>query len=99
MNFVRKELTTLNNKFSESEVKKENNFSRSHNFDFTCIHYNIFECLKWLGKSLRIIKTKFCDITNMFNKYRSRSSKWSVKMVFLTVLQNSQKSIYVGVSD
>ena len=30
---VMKELTTLNSKFTESEVKKENKFSRSPNFD------------------------------------------------------------------
>ena len=70
-----KELTTLNNKFTESEVKKENKFSRSRNFDFTCIHFNIYECLKWLEKPLWLINTKFCDITDMFNKYRSRSPK------------------------
>ena len=45
-----KELTTLNSKFTESEVKKEKKFSRSPNFDFTCIHFNICECLKWLEK-------------------------------------------------
>ena len=43
-------LTTLNSKFTESEVKKENKFSRSPNFDFTCTHFNIYECLKWLEK-------------------------------------------------
>ena len=58
-----KELTTLNNKFTESEVKKENKFSRSRNFDFTC----------WLEKPLWLIK--FCEITDMFNKYKSRSPK------------------------
>ena len=42
-----KGLTTLHNKFTESEVKKENKFSSSCNFDFTCIHFNIYECLKW----------------------------------------------------
>ena len=66
-----KELTTLNNKFTESEMEKENNFSRSRNFDFTCIHFNIFECLKWLEKPLWLII--FCDITDMFMKYRSGS--------------------------
>ena len=35
-NTVMKKLTTLNNKSPESEVKKENRFSRSRNFDFTC---------------------------------------------------------------
>ena len=64
-----KELTTLNNKFTESEVKKENNF------DFTYIHFNIYECLKWMEKALWLINTKFGDITDMFNKYRSRSPK------------------------
>ena len=38
------------NKFTELEVKKENKFSRSCNFDFTCIHFNIYECLKSLEK-------------------------------------------------
>ena len=72
---VMKELTTLNNKFTESEVKKENKFSRSRNFDFTCIHFNIYECLKWLEKPLWLINTKFCDIIDTFKKYRSRSPK------------------------
>ena len=49
---VMKELTTLNNRFTESEVKKENKFLCSRNFDFTCIHFNIYECLKWLEKPL-----------------------------------------------
>ena len=70
-----KELTTLNNKFIESEERKENNFSRSRNFDFTCIHFNIFGCLKSLGKPLWLINIKFYDITDMFGKYRSRSLK------------------------
>ena len=67
--------TTLNNKFTESEVNKENKFSRSRNFDFTCIYFNICECLKWLEKRLWLIITQFCDITDMFNKYRNRSPK------------------------
>ena len=45
-----KEITTPNNKFTESKVKKENKFSRSRNFDFTCIHVNIYECLN-VGKA------------------------------------------------
>ena len=65
---VMKELTTLNNKFTESEVKKENNFSSSRNFDFTFIHFNIYECLRWLEKPLSLIKIKFCGITAMSNK-------------------------------
>ena len=69
-----KELTTLNSKFTESEVKKENKFSRSPNFDFTCIHFNIYECLKWLEKSVWLINIKFCDSTDMLNKHKSRSS-------------------------
>ena len=72
---VMKDLTTLKNKFTESEMKKEYNFSHLPNFDFTCIHFNIFECLKWLEKSLWIISTNFCETTDMFNKYRSRSIK------------------------
>ena len=50
--YVTKELTTLNNKFAESEVKKENKFSRSRNFDFPCIHFNIIKKVasSWLIK-------------------------------------------------
>ena len=70
-----KELTTLNSKFTESEVKNENKFSRSPNFDFTCIHCNIYECLKWLEKPVWLINIKFCDSAGMFNKHRSRSLK------------------------
>ena len=70
-----KELTTLNSKFTESKVKKENKFSRSPNFDFTCIHFNIYECLKWLEKPVWLINIKFCDSTDIFNKHRSRSPK------------------------
>ena len=95
---VMKEVTTLNSKFTEPEVKKENKFSRSPNFDFTCIHFNIYECLKRMEKPLWQINTKFCNRTDMFNKYRSRSPRWFVKMVFLAVSKNSQEIIYVGVS-
>ena len=70
-----KELTTLKSKFTESEVKKEKKFSRSPNFDFTFIHFNICECLKWLEKPVWLINIKFCDSTDMFNKHRSRSPK------------------------
>ena len=68
---IMKELTSLNNKYTEWELKKENNFSRSRNFDFGCIHFNIFDCLEWLEKPLWLII--FCDITDMFIKYRSMS--------------------------
>ena len=68
-------ITTLNSKFTESRVKKENKFSRSSNFDFTCIHFNIYECLKWLEKSVWLINIKFCDSKEMFNKHRSRSPR------------------------
>ena len=68
-----KELTTLNSKFTESEVKKENKFSRSPNFDFTCIHFNIYECLKWLEKPVWLINITFCNSADMFNKHRGRS--------------------------
>ena len=72
---VMKEVTTLNSKFTKSEVKKENKLSRSPNFDFTCIHFNIYECFKCMEKPLWLINTKSCDNTDMFNKYRSRSPK------------------------
>ena len=62
------------------------------------LHFNIYECLKWLEKPLWLINTKFSDITDMFNNTEAGVSKWSIKMVFLTVLQNSQENIYVGVS-
>ena len=93
-----KELTNLINKFTESEVKKENKFSRSPNFGFTCIYFNIYECLKWLEKPLWLIDTKFCDITDMFKNTKAGVPKWSVKFMFLTVSQNSLGSIYGGVS-
>ena len=70
-----KELTSLNSKFTESEVKKENKFSPSPNFDFTCIHFNIYECLKWLEKPVWLININCCDSTDMFNKHRSKSPK------------------------
>ena len=95
---VMKELTTLYNKFTESEKKKENKFSRSRNFDFTRIHFNIYECLKWLEKPLWLISSKFCDNTDMFKNTEAGVPRWYVKMVFLTVWKNSQESIYVGVS-
>ena len=82
------ELTTLNNKFTESEVKKENKFSSSRNFDFTC----------WLEKPFWLINTKFCEIQTCSINTEAGVPRWSVKMVFLTVSQNSQESIYVGVS-
>ena len=56
---VMKELTTLNNRFTESEAKKENKLLRSRNFDFTCLYFNIYECLKWLEKPLQLINTNF----------------------------------------
>ena len=74
-----KELTTLNSKFTESEVKKENKFSRSPNFDFICIHFNIYECLKLMEKPVWLINIEFCDSTDMFNKHRSRSPKVVLK--------------------
>ena len=74
-----KELSTRDNKFTESEVKKENKFSRSRNFDFTCIHFNIYECLKWLEKPLWLINTKFGDITDMLNKYRKKQQSQGAK--------------------
>ena len=90
-----KELTTLKNKFTESEEKKENIFSRSLNFDFTRMHFNIYECLKWLEKPIWPINT--CDITDRFKNTEAGVPRWSVKMVLLTVSQNSQENIYVGV--
>ena len=93
-----KELTTLNNKFTESEVKKESKFSRSRNFDFTCIHFNIYECLKWLEKPLWLINTKFCNTTDIFNKYRNRSPKAVSKNSVLDSFGKFARTIYVRVS-
>ena len=95
-------LTSLNSKFTESEVKKENKFSPSPNFDFTCIHFNIYECLKWLEKPVWLINIKFCDSRDMFNKHRSTSPKVVFKNGghFLKILDSLTKFtriIYVGV--
>ena len=95
---VMKELTTDYRKFTEfteSEVKKENKFSCSHNFDFTCIHFNIYECLKWLEKPLWLINiilydaivTAICSINT-----ESESQSVLVKMAFLTVPQFHKKA-------
>ena len=46
------------NKLTRSEEKKENNFLRSRGFGFTCIHFNIYGCLKWLEKPLWLINIK-----------------------------------------
>ena len=89
-----KESTTLNNKFTESEVKKESKFSRSRKFHFTCIHFNIYDCLKWLEKPIWLINTKFCDSTDIFKNTDAGVPRWSVKMVSLTVSQSSQESIF-----
>ena len=80
-----KELTSLNSKFTESEVKKENKFSPLPNFDL-CIHFNIYECLKWLEQPVWVINIKFCDSTDMFNKRRSRSPKVVFENGFLDSL-------------
>ena len=72
---VMKELTILNNKCTVSEEKKKNKFSRSRNSGVTCIHFIIYECFKWLKKPLRLINTKFGDLADMFNDYRTRSPK------------------------
>ena len=93
-----KELTTLNNKFTESEVKKDNKFSCSRNFDFTCVHFNIFEFLKLLEKPLWLINPKFGDITDMLNKYRSRSPKVVCKNSVLDSFAKLTKNISVRVS-
>ena len=64
-------------------------------FDFACIHFSIYECLKWLEKPLWLINIKFYDVivTDIYEK----SLGVLVKMVFLTVSQNPQESVYVGV--
>ena len=92
-----KELTILNSKFAQSEVKKDNKFSRSPNFDFTCIHFNIYECLKWLEKPVWLINIKFCDSTHMFNKHRGRSPKMAFKNGVFDSFAKFTRIIYVGV--
>ena len=94
---VMKELTTLKSKFTESERKKEKKFSRSPNFDFTCILFNIYECLKWLGKPVWLSDIKFCYSTDMFNKHRSRSPKVVFKNGVLDSFAKFTGNIYVGV--
>ena len=64
-------------------------------FDSACIHFSIYECLKWLEKPLSLINIKFYDVivTDIYEE----SQGVLVKMVFLTVSQNPQESVYVGV--
>ena len=54
--------------FTESEEKKEKNFSSSRNFNFTCIHFNIYECLKRLEKPFWLLNIKFHDITDIYRR-------------------------------
>ena len=93
---VMKRFTTLNSKFTESKAKKENKFSRSPYFDFTCIHFNIYECLKWLEKPIWLINIKFCDSTDIFNKHRSRSPKLVVKNGVLDSFSKSTRNHLCG---
>ena len=86
---VMKELTTLNDKLTELEVKKENKFPRSRNFDFICIHFNIYECLKCLEKQLWLITLSLVIIQICSISTEAGVPRWSVKMVFLTVSQKS----------
>ena len=67
-----KELTTLNNKFTESDVKKDNKFSRSRNFDF---NIPIFMSVSYSWKSHFGENTKYGNITDMFNKYRRQKQE------------------------
>ena len=58
----------------------------------------MYECLKCLEKPLWLANTKLYDVvfTDMFHKYRIRSLKvFLKKLVFLTVSQYPQESIYV----
>ena len=93
---VMKELITLNSKFTDSKVKKKNKFSCSPNFDFTSIHFNIYECLKWLEKPVWLIKIKFCDRTDIFNKHKSRSPKLVVKNGVLDSFSKSTRNHLCG---
>ena len=74
-------------------MKKENKFSRSPNFDFTCIHFNIYEFLERLEKPLWLINTKFKIVQICSINAEGGVLRWSVKMVFSTVSQNSQEII------
>ena len=78
---IMKELTNLYNKFTESEVKKVNKFSCSRNFDFICIHFNIYVCLKWLEKPTWLINTWW--YYRYVQKCRSRSPKMICKKSIL----------------
>ena len=87
---VTKELTTLNNKFTESEDKKENNFSL-HVILVWHVYISIFMSFSdgWV---------QVYDITNMFINTEAGVPRFSVKMVSLTVSKNSLENINVGVS-
>ena len=79
------ESTKLDNKFTESQNQKIWFLAR------------IYGCLKWLGKPLSLINIKFILQIRSINT-EAGVSRCSVKMVFLTVSQNSQENIYVGIS-
>ena len=64
-------------------------------FDFACIHFSIYECLKWLEKPLWLINIKFYGV--IVTDTDEESQGVLVKMVFLTFSQNPQESVYVGV--
>ena len=52
-----------------------------------------------VGKATSAITNiQFCGITYMLTNTETGVPRCSVKMVFLTISQNSQESIYVGVS-
>ena len=57
------------------------------------IHFNIFEGLKRLEKPFSFMILQICSINT-----EAVVPRRPVKMVFLTVSENSQESICVGVS-
>ena len=59
----------LTKNFTESIEKKENNFWRSRDFDFTCIDFNFYGCLKWLEKPLSLIIIKIYDVIESGSVY------------------------------
>ena len=91
---VMKKLTTLNNEFTESEMKRIN----SH-VDVILISHVYISIYLWVSqrfeKPFWLINTRFCDIRDMFFKYRSRSSKVVCKIgVLESFAKFSKKHLY-----
>ena len=91
------ELTKINSKFTESPNQKRRKIiSHVHAILISHVLFQYLWVSQMVAKATWLINIKL--YYSMFHKCRIRSLKCSVKIVFLTVLQSSQESIYVGVS-